>query len=213
LQFQDDTITRVGANSIFSFEQGTRDLTLEQGTILLNVPKDAGGARVRTATVTAAVTGTTLLMEYFLNKWVKIIVLEGSLEAWIENNGERTKKTIKAGQLLVFKAGDQRIPNPIDIDLQRLVETSGLIDRDAFGPLPEFAEGEIRAAINRQNRLIGAGILVPIAKGSRGPDGGGPGKGSGGETPGERAADGRQIANDKAVSPPPQPREGDDPDN
>ena len=59
LRFQDDTITRLGSNSIFSFERGARDLRLEQGTILLTVPKNAGGARIRTATVIAAVTMKT----------------------------------------------------------------------------------------------------------------------------------------------------------
>jgi hypothetical protein len=211
LRFQDATITRVGANSIFSFDQGTRDLHLEQGTILLTVPKNAGGARIRTATVTAAVTGTTIMMEYFLKKWVKIIVLEGSLDAWVERQGVRSKKTIKAGEMLVLKAEDQRMPNPVDVDLQRLLQTSGLADRETFGPLPDDAENRIAAVVTHQTGLKGDGFLVPITSGRGEPGGGGPGDGGGAASrPAERATNTRELVND-SVEPPPPPREGDDP--
>lgn len=64
LLFQDKTLTRLGANTIFSFNEGTRDLELERGTMLLQCPKGVGGAKIRTAAVTAAITGTTILLEY-----------------------------------------------------------------------------------------------------------------------------------------------------
>jgi cyclopropane fatty-acyl-phospholipid synthase-like methyltransferase len=64
LLFRDQTLTRLGADTFFSFTQGTRDLTLERGTLLLQVPKGRGGARIRTAAVTASITGTTILLEH-----------------------------------------------------------------------------------------------------------------------------------------------------
>jgi len=69
LVFQDKTLTRLGANTLFSFNEGTRELELERGTMLLQVPKNVGGARIRTAAVTAAITGTTILLEYSPVKW------------------------------------------------------------------------------------------------------------------------------------------------
>jgi hypothetical protein len=69
LLFQDKTLTRLGANTLFSFEEGTRDLELEHGTMLLQAPKGIGGARIRTAAVTAAITGTTILLEYSPVAW------------------------------------------------------------------------------------------------------------------------------------------------
>jgi hypothetical protein len=89
LRFQDSTLTRIGQNSVFSFQQGSRDLQLDKGTILLQVPKRAGGARIRTATVTAAITGTTIMMEYYKGKWVKVIVLEGDLELFLNKIASR----------------------------------------------------------------------------------------------------------------------------
>lgn len=59
LLFQDKTLSRLGANTVFSFDEGTRDLELEHGTMLLQVPKGVGSARIRTAAETAAITGTT----------------------------------------------------------------------------------------------------------------------------------------------------------
>ena len=47
--------------------------------MLLQVPKGIGGAKIRTAAVTASITGTTIMMEYHPKKSIKVLVLEGSL--------------------------------------------------------------------------------------------------------------------------------------
>lgn len=64
LLFPDQTLTRLGANTVFTFKEGTRAMDLQRGTMLLQVPKGAGGAQIKTAAVTAAITGTTLMVEY-----------------------------------------------------------------------------------------------------------------------------------------------------
>ena len=71
LLFQDRTLTRLGANTLFSFDEGTRTLELDHGTMLLQAPKGMGGARIRTAAVTAAITGTTILLEYSPVAWTR----------------------------------------------------------------------------------------------------------------------------------------------
>jgi hypothetical protein len=57
LTFQDMTITRLGSQTIFSFKGGTRTINLKSGSILLSVPKGTGGGQIKTAAVTASVTG------------------------------------------------------------------------------------------------------------------------------------------------------------
>src|SRR3954469_3665863 len=79
LMFEDNTLTRIGPETYFSFKSGTRDLTLGQGTLLLQVPKGLGGARIRTAAVTASITGTTVMLDYSPKKYMKFLVLEGSM--------------------------------------------------------------------------------------------------------------------------------------
>ena len=64
LTFSDLTLARLGPQTIFSSE-GTRAIDLGSGAIFLHVPKNAGGAVIKTAVVTAAVTGTTLVLETF----------------------------------------------------------------------------------------------------------------------------------------------------
>lgn len=207
LRFRDNTLTRVGANSIFSFERGTRDLHLEQGTILLTVPKNAGGARIRTATVTAAVTGTTIMMEYFPKTGVKIIVLEGSLVTWPQREGRKgARKTLRAGQMMILNANDTRMPKPVNIDLARLVKTSGLADRRVFGPMPKLAQNRISSAISHQSRQMRNGSLVPA---HRGPQPSGSGPAGGGSHPGPRANNQRGLLNDNLRRLPPRACEGD----
>src|SRR2546423_1967096 len=54
LTFNDLTITRLGANTIFSFTAGARQAELTQGAILLQVPPNAPPARANTTAVTVA---------------------------------------------------------------------------------------------------------------------------------------------------------------
>src|SRR5204862_8114340 len=61
LKFTDQTLARLGANTIFSFTEGTRNLNLQDGALLLRVPKGAGGATINSSAVTAAITGTTVI--------------------------------------------------------------------------------------------------------------------------------------------------------
>ena len=63
LTFSDNTLTRLGQNSIVSFRDGGRNVELKQGSVLLQVPKNVGGATIRTATVTCAISGTTVMFE------------------------------------------------------------------------------------------------------------------------------------------------------
>src|SRR6185436_17661466 len=47
LTFTDQTLARLGSNTLFSFSQGTRKLDLGGGAMLLSVPNDAASATVR----------------------------------------------------------------------------------------------------------------------------------------------------------------------
>src|SRR5436189_2543885 len=54
LRFPDNSLTRLGANSRFTLNGEGRTLDLGEGVMMLQVPKKQGGAKVRTAAVTAA---------------------------------------------------------------------------------------------------------------------------------------------------------------
>jgi FecR protein len=57
LTFKDKTMTRLGEKTIFSVGEGPRNIDLGSGQFLMYVPKKAGGVKVKTGAVTAAITG------------------------------------------------------------------------------------------------------------------------------------------------------------
>lgn len=159
LTFQDKTITRLGQNSVFSFRNGTRDIELKQGSILLQVPKNAGGATIRTATVTAAITGTTSMCEYSPGEWVKLATLEGTQKLFV--NGSKKPVLVPAGQMIVMHANGRVVPAPISIDIAKLLSSSILAGDKVFGPLPKSATDAIARTVAAQRNAKRNGALLP----------------------------------------------------
>ena len=159
LLFQDNTLTRIGAETFFSFKTGTRDMTLERGSMLLQVPKGLGGAKIHTAAVTAAITGTTIMMEYVPHVYIKVIVLEGSLR--LSRNGTSGDSVVlHAGKMVIMRPDEKKIPEPVDVNLKLIVKTSTLVNfsKDA-APLPSMPL--IATAINDQAKLLATKDLIP----------------------------------------------------
>lgn len=146
LTFSDLTITRLGSNSIFSFNKAGRNVQLESGSILLRVPKDSGGGSIKTSAVTVAVTGTTVILESARGGKSKLITLEGGARLSLTKHS-RESRYVKAGQMLDVPAGATTLPMPVDIDLNQVMKTHPLITD--FGPLP--SRDLITAAAQQQN--------------------------------------------------------------
>jgi hypothetical protein len=144
LTFADQTLARLGANTLFSFERGTRSLDLENGSILLQVPKDAGGATIRSAPVVAAITGTTVMMEYSPGNpgTVKLIVLEGTVRLSLPGRlGESV--LVGPGQMIAVAANARALPDPVTVDVKRILKTSKLVkegDLESMGLIMETVE-------------------------------------------------------------------------
>src|SRR5437764_9040700 len=77
LTFSDLTITRLGANTIFSFNREARQVELSGGAVLVQVPRNGAEVKIRTAAVTAAITGGTALLESNKDLPTKLLMLEG----------------------------------------------------------------------------------------------------------------------------------------
>lgn len=126
LLFEDNTLTRLGPETYFSFKAGTRDLTLEKGTILLQVPKGLGGTKIHTAAVTASITGTTILVEYVPKHDIKVLVLEGSLR--LSNGRFGDSLLLLPGKMMIMRPDAKRIPDPVTVDLKKIVHSSTLVN-------------------------------------------------------------------------------------
>src|SRR6476661_1046211 len=157
LLFQDNTLTRLGAETFFSFKTGTRDITLEKGSMLLQVPKGLGGAKIHTAAVTAAITGTTIMMEYSPGQYLKVLVLEGSLR--LSRNGSHDSLVLHPGKMVIMRPDAKKIPDPIDVNLAEIVNTSTLVNFPGGNILPSMPL--IQAAISDQAKAVAKGTLVP----------------------------------------------------
>jgi hypothetical protein len=158
LTFVDLTITRLGANTIFSFNKAGRNGQLDSGSILLRVPKNSGGAEFRTHTVTVGITGTTVIFESTRLGNSKLIVLEGRARlTLVKHPGESAK--VRAGQVLDVKAGALKLSVPVNVDLDQIMKTHPLITD--FPPLP--SENLIRNVIKNQPPPATSGPAPAIA--------------------------------------------------
>jgi len=139
LTFQDQTITRLGEKTIFTVGQGARTVELGSGQFLLYVPKKAGGAKVKMGSVTAAITGTTVLGNVDPSGIVEFTVLEGSACMHLDRSGQAMY--VQAGQKVTYDPMTGRFGNPVDVDIQqqlssplvsdfRRLPSAGLIDQE-----------------------------------------------------------------------------------
>src|SRR5215813_12093623 len=155
LTFTDLTLTRLGANTIFSFKQGARELDLTSGAVLLQVPPKAPAVKVSTSAVTAAVTGGTALMA--TGPPTKFMVLEGIGTFYPTGHPERVV-TVHGGEMMMMTS-DRRMTKPEKFDVKTVLKTSRLI-KD-FPPLEnmplimnvvnEQLAGQLLAGLNTQS--------------------------------------------------------------
>jgi hypothetical protein len=145
LTFSDKTVTRLGANAVFDFRDGTRNLNLEDGALLLRVPKSANGARISAGVIAVAVTGTTVVLEYHAT-YYKFLVLDGTARLYRPGHlGDSI--LVKAGQM-VFGQPKAALSDPVDFDIGRFLKTSRFITD--FSPLG--SEGLMASESQKQQR-------------------------------------------------------------
>jgi len=156
LTFTDLTLTRLGANTIFSFKQGARELDLTSGAVLLEVPPEAPAVKVNTSAVTAAVTGGTALLA--TGPPTKFMVLEGTGTFYPSGHPEKAV-TVRGGEMMMMTA-DGRMTKPEKFDVKLVVETSGLIQD--FPPLANLPL--ILAVINQQLAEQQLATSQPLAR-------------------------------------------------
>jgi hypothetical protein len=161
LKFPDLTLTRVGANSLFRFYAGGRDMTLDGGTMLFYSPKGAGGGKVQAGAVTAAVTGSAFMVMN-LGSVVKIVCLENEVAVV----GPGFARTIRKGQVI------DQTGKVFTADLAALARSSNLVNGFST-PLPFAFVTYRREAIQNLNldttneqaqitrRIIAANQTIP----------------------------------------------------
>jgi hypothetical protein len=130
---EDKTITRVGANTIFSFDQANRTIDLQQGSLLFHSPKGMGGGTIHTNSATASVLGTTLIVTTTRSGGFKVIDLEGHVAIKFLSG---LHQDLNPGQMTFVLPGGRPAP-VLTIRLDTLTKDSHLVQGFA-APLPSM---------------------------------------------------------------------------
>src|SRR6202051_2677785 len=132
LTFSDLTITRLGANTVFSFNGGARQIDLGSGAVLVQVPRNEVEVKIRTAAVTAAITGGTALFESHKGLPTKLLMLEGIGRFY--RNGHPEDAAIVHGGEMAMMTADGQITRPTKFNAALVYKNSKLIS--SFPTLP-----------------------------------------------------------------------------
>ena len=120
------------------------------------------GAQIKTAAVTAAITGTTIMLEYHPDAYIKFIILEGTGRIF-RNDRVGESVLVHAGQMLIVNPKGKTLPDPVDVDLDRLRKTSALLSRD-FAPLPSEISSRRRSRCRSrkkaENALLDTNLVI-----------------------------------------------------
>ena len=147
LTFTDQTLTRLGANTVFSFSNGGKQIDLSSGAILLAVPKQNGTTRVSVGAATAAVTGFTAMFEN--HKGVnKMIMLEGTGSVSFRNVSGGPCH-LEGGQMMVWPANPTKCPEVLTIDICRVAASAGLVTQFP-NKLPKWSSDAIQIVCDSQ---------------------------------------------------------------
>jgi hypothetical protein len=151
LTFSDLTITRLGANTVFSFNGEARQIDLGSGAVLVQVPRNGAEAKIRTAAVTAAITGGTALFESHKGLPTKLLMLEG-IGRFYPNGRPEEAEIVHGGEMAMMTV-DGQITRPTKFNAALVYKTSKLIT--SFPTLPNA--DLILAVINEQQAELAAG--------------------------------------------------------
>lgn len=156
LEAEDGTVTRVGSNTLFSFADEDRTINLQRGSLLFHSPEGRGGGNIVTASATAAVLGTTVVVVATQDGGFKVLVLEGTASVTFADG---TTRILGAGQMTFVQPGRPETAGAgpvLNFDLETLSENSALIQ--GFDQ-PLASQGDILQAIQRQAQDVSSGAL------------------------------------------------------
>jgi hypothetical protein len=154
LTFTDESLTRLGANTLFSFSTGGRNVDLANGALLLAVPKGASTTKVKAGAATVAITGFTMLAEHHPKSASKIIILEG--HGVVSLKGVRTPPCdMHAGQMMIIPPRPVTCPEVYNVRITKILKTARLITQ--FRKLPKWSLDAIWDAAKHQEAFPPAG--------------------------------------------------------
>ena len=156
LTAKDQTITRIGANTTFTFADGGRDVILKKGSVLFHSPAGAGGGAIKNRGSSAAVLGTTEIGQILLDGRFKVMDLEGIVLVTLQN-GDSVR--LKAGQYVIVSADGKSLGEVTTFNIAEFAAHCLLVTGFSH---PLSSNSLIADAIAQQNMEIASGILTDV---------------------------------------------------
>ncbi len=156
LTAKDQTITRIGSNTTFTFASNGRDIQLKKGSVLFHSPAGAGGGAIKNGGSSAAVLGTTEIGTILQDGRFKVINLEGRVKVILKTG---VFVLLNPGQMVIVSADGKSLGEVTNFNLGDLVARLHLVV--GFSK-PLSSMPLIEAAIQWQNQEIITGRLTNL---------------------------------------------------
>ena len=137
LSLDDKSITRIGANALFSFAKQERLVKCDKGTFLVSKDPETETITVITGSVTAAVNGSTVLFDV-KDDATHIAVAETSKGVVVtDKNGKSI--TLQSGEGISATSNGMTSSSPKSVDVKDLISSSPLFTEKGLPPLANDA--------------------------------------------------------------------------
>jgi len=156
LVFIDQTLTRLGANTVFSFGAASHTYNLGSGAILMTAPRETGTVKISAGVATCAVSGFTGIWESHTKFWNKVLIVEGNGDVWLKKN-PADHRHMHSRQILVFPPNASVLPQPQEFDVCKMIN-NGLLITGFSHQLPSWPL--LVAECDRQRTAPGTTKLV-----------------------------------------------------
>jgi mannose-6-phosphate isomerase-like protein (cupin superfamily) len=151
LQLANQSVTRLGANTIFNYSSTNNEIDLQAGTVLFSKPKDGAQMNIKTAAVTAAVVGTTGFIQVHGHNFIFGLV-EGHSTLTVGGKAF----DVGSGEFLQFNPGT--VPQIHSFNVPTFLKTAPLIT-SFKGTLPN--QLYIDKEVAEYNNLASRGFVGP----------------------------------------------------
>jgi hypothetical protein len=137
LSLDDKSITRIGANALFSFVKQERLVKCDKGTFLVSKDPETETITVTTGSVTAAVNGSTVMFDV-KDDATHIAVAETSTGVIVtDKNGK--SMTLQSGEGISATPNGMTSSTPKSVDVKDLTSSSPLFTEKGLPPLANDA--------------------------------------------------------------------------
>jgi hypothetical protein len=137
LSLDDKSITRIGANALFSFVKQERLVKCDKGTFLVSKDPETETITVTTGSVTAAISGSTVVLDV-KDDATHIAVAETTTGVIVtDKNGK--SMTLQSGEGISATSNGMTSSSPKSVDVKDLISSSPLFTEKGLPPLANDA--------------------------------------------------------------------------